>query len=88
MKQYRIFAGLSGGFGGAREVDILEFPDTGSAEDYAYEEACAIYESYEGLHGLRSVADIISEEGFSEEEAEDAYNEEREGWISYYVEEV
>jgi hypothetical protein len=88
MKQYKIFAGLDGGFGGAQEVDILEFTDTDSAEAYAYEVACEIYESYEGLHGLRSVANIISEEGFSEVEAEDAYNEEREGWISYYAEEV
>ena len=88
MKQYKIFAGLSGGFGGAKEYDIQEFATEEDAQQYAYEVACEIYESYEGLYGLRSIADIMAEESSSEEEAEDAYNEEREGWMSYYVKEV
>lgn len=88
MKQYKIFTGLGGGFGGAREYGTYEVSSQDDAEQYAYEVACEEYEGYAGLHGLRSVDDIIEEEGYCEVEAEDAYNEERESWLSYYVEEV
>ena len=88
MKQYKIFAGLGGGFGGAQECDILEFASKEAAEEYAYEVACETYDMYAGMHGLRSVDDIMEEEGFGEVEAEEAYREERENWLDYYVEEI
>lgn len=88
MKQYKIFAGLGGGFGGAQEVGIYEFATKEDAEQYSYEMACEEYDSYAGMHGLRSIADIMEEDELSELYAEEAYNEEREGWLDYYVEEV
>jgi hypothetical protein len=88
MKQYRIFAGMGGGFGGAQEVDVMEFANKEAAKDYAYEVACETYNMYAGMHGLRSVADIMEEDECDEENAEYVYDEEREDWLDYYVEEV
>lgn len=88
MKQFKIFAGLGGGFGGAQECDTLEFASLEAAEQYAYEVACETYDMYAGMHGLRSVADIMEDDECDEEYAEDVYNEERDGWLDYYVEEV
>lgn len=88
MSNYRIFAGLGGGFGGANEVDVLENTSRAEAEDYAYELALQEYEMYDGLHGLRTVDDIIDKEGVDEREAYEIYNEERESWLEYYVEEI
>jgi hypothetical protein len=86
MKQYRIFAGLGGSFGGAQEQGVLTFSDEDEAISAAYQEACQIYESYEGLHGLRTVREIMEEEECSMEFAEDIYYEERQNWLNYYVE--
>lgn len=87
-EKYRIFAGLGGGFGGANEEGEYEFKDEEAALEYAYERACEAYDMYAGLHGLRSVADIMEEDDCDGEYAEDVYNEERENWLDYYVEEV
>lgn len=87
MKKYRIFVGLGGGFGGANEEGEYEFKDEEAALEYAYERACEVYDMYEGSHGLRSVGDIMYEDEIDEECAEDVYNEERDGWIDYHVEE-
>lgn len=88
MTKYKIFVGLGGGFGGAQEIEVSEFESKEAAMDYAYEVACETYDSYTGLHGLRSVDEIMQEEGFGEVEAEEAYREERESWIDYKVEEI
>ena len=86
--KFKIFAGLGGGFGGATERGIFEFKNEEEANDYAYQQACEEYESMEGLHGLRSYNEIMEEDGLGEEEAELAYNEEREEWLDWRVEEV
>lgn len=80
-----IYAGLGGGFGGADKVDVLEFENIEDAERYAWERACQEYESYAGLHGLRDIEQIMEEEDCDEEIAQEYYNEERKGWIDYYV---
>lgn len=102
--KYKIYAGLSGSFGGAT-YQYTEDYDTGDeAEVAAYERALEIYERYAGLHGLESFGECIleasehflrskydSEEDYQEaieEEANEIYNEIREGWISYWVEKV
>lgn len=80
-----IYAGLGGGFGGAVKIGVFEFDSIEEAEHFAWEQACQEYESYAGLHGLRDITQIIEEEDCDEEIAEEYYNEEREGWIDYYV---
>jgi hypothetical protein len=74
-----------------------EIVSAGSREDvdnYAYQKAIDEYESYEGLHGIRGISDIIAEEFVEEEmieedykEADEIYREEVENNISYSVEE-
>lgn len=94
MKFY-IKYGLGGGFGGANwEEDrkgnriVHEFKNKKDAERYAYQMAIEEYQSYEGLHGLRTIDDIIEEEGVDFDEAESIYNDEMESWLDYGVEEV
>ena len=86
MKQYIIFAGLVGSFGGAQEQGVFTFYDEDEAIEEAYQAACQIYESYEGVQGLRTVQEIMYEEECSMEFAEDVYYEERQNWLDYYVE--
>lgn len=96
MKKYNIYAGLGSGFGGARLVaEAEEFENRAAAENYAYECALEEYQSYEGCHGLVSYGDIWEspedyglEEGYTEEDVEEIYQEEVESWITYYIEEV
>lgn len=80
-----LYYGLGGGFGGARSSTAFE----GSQEDAemeAWRLACEKYESYEGMYGLRTISDIMEEDGIEdEEEAEQIYNEERDGWLDYWV---
>ena len=97
--KFKIFAGLGGGFGGAEFQYIKEFASLEDAEEAAYSAALDIYDSYKGMHDLRTVSEIIEEDlqgkeyaDLLEEEllavAEEIYSEERESWLDYYVEEV
>lgn len=92
MKEYKCWYGLGGGFGGARDFEIEEFDTVEEGEQCAWELACDYYENYEGLYGLRSFGQIAEEEGLDiekdEDEINEIYNEEREPWLDYYVEEV
>lgn len=85
---FEIYAGLSGGFGGAKYVETIEFPSYEEAEDYALELAIEEYQGYEGLHGIRSISEIMEDEGLDEDDAELEYLEERDSWLDYYVEEI
>ena len=58
MAQYKIYAGLGGGFGGAQYIGTETFESEQAAYDYAFECACEEYDSYEGLHGLASYDNI------------------------------
>lgn len=80
---YIIGWGLSGGFGGIRNYEVIQSSSLEEAEKDAYQRAIEEYESYSGYHGLRSVDDIMEEDGVDDEEAEEIYNEEREGWLDY-----
>jgi hypothetical protein len=88
MKRYKIYAGLGGGFGGANYQETKLFNSDSKAENYAWELASDIYESYVGLHGLRGIEEIIEEDGVSSEEAYCIYDEEKESWLDYWAEEV
>ena len=76
--------GLGGGFGGQRNFKVIEANDEDEAFDYAYESASEEYESYSGMHGLRSVSQIMQEDEIEdEEEALEVYDEEKENWLDY-----
>lgn len=91
--KYNIYAGLSGGFGGASYQGTLEADSISDAEDYAYQLAVEEYESYAGMYGLADYGslkeDYPIEEDESEEDYEDRismlYEEEMETWLSYYA---
>jgi reverse gyrase len=80
---YIIGWGLSGGFGGIHNYEVIKADSLEAAEKDAYYRAIDEYESYSGHHGLRSVDDIIDEDDVDSDEAEEIYNEEREGWLDY-----
>lgn len=99
-KKYKAYYGLGGGFGGAKDYEIIETNDEEEAEDMAFELACQTYSSYEGLYGLEDWGDVLkrlngecSGEPLDEDNEEDvkiideAYNESRETWLDYWVEE-
>lgn len=76
-KLYRIFAGLSGGFGGARYIRTIECINEEQAMEFAYEAAWEEYDSYGGFHGLLDDDDIEEAlaEKFTEEELENPSDE-------------
>ena len=85
--KWALFAGLNGGFNTVCFQEIYEGSLDG-AESRAYQLAIEDYESYEGLHGLRTTDQIIEDgDAEDEEEADAIYIEEREGWLEYYIEE-
>lgn len=96
MKKYNIYAGLGGGFGGARLIaEAEEFESEKAATKYAYDCALEEYQAYEGCYGITSYGDILDypedyglEEGFTEEDVQEIYQEEVESWITYYAEGV
>lgn len=100
MKQYNIYAGLGGSFGGAHYQYTGLYETRDEAENGAFQTACDDYEQYSGLHGLPNWEDAINDycenngidpEDFGEEdeevsqEIEEYYNEARESWLEYYV---
>lgn len=87
------------GCGCGDNEEYIECNSIDEANDTAYHLAIDDYESYEGLHGIRSMGEI-AEEDFEVEldeldyntamyiDIETAYNEERESQISYSAEEI
>ena len=55
-----IYHGLGGGFGGARSSEAFEGTKD-EAETESWNKACEDYDRYAGLHGLRSISDIMEE---------------------------
>ena len=84
VEKWKIYAGLSGGFGGANFIKVVTC-SRNNAESQAYQEAVEIYESYVGSGGLRTEDEIMEDDGVDEVEARYIYNEEMEGWLDYYV---
>ena len=87
------------GCGCGDNTDYMIFNSQEEADNYAYQAAIDDYESYEGLHGIRSMSEI-AEEDFEVSlddldyntalyiDIETAYCEERESQISYSAEEI
>lgn len=87
MPKYKIFAGLGGGFGGAKYITTTDDVEKSYAESKAYEEACNIYYSYEGL-GLFNREDELEEDPDLTDDDLDAMElDDKESWIEYWVEE-
>jgi hypothetical protein len=89
--KFKIWFGLGGGFGGAKQSmdpDILEFDTEEDAQSYAYDMAIQDYEMYEGCDGLRTVGQIMEEDEVDEGEASELYIEERESWLDYIIEKI
>ncbi len=70
--------GLSGGYGGIHDYEVIEADSREDAEDEAYVRACEHYESYLDGQNLRDVSDIMEED-----DAIQIFYEEREGWLEY-----
>ena len=87
MTLYKIKYGLGGGFGGARESEILDFETLEAAQSAAYIMALEYASMYEGSCGLPDFDEIKEEEACSDEEANEIYYEELENWLDYSVEE-
>lgn len=95
MPKFKIYAGLSGGFGGARFCGVYDCEDEHEAEEIAREEAMQEYESYGGYHGLytwdsmrQEIADNEYDGDIEQVDPEDvdiAMTEEVEGWLSYRI---
>lgn len=76
--------GLGGGFGGARNYEVIQVDTQEDADKWAWENACEEYERYAGSNGLRSVDEIMEEDDIEDEdEALQVYEEERERWLDY-----
>lgn len=95
MKYFRITYGCGCG----ENEEYMEFNSQQEADEAAYQLAIDDYESFEGLHGIRSMAEI-AEEDFDVEldeldydtamyiDIETTYLDERESQISYGAEEI
>lgn len=85
MAKFEIRYALGGGFGGVKNEDWeeIEADNLDQAEKIAWELACEVYNSYEGLYGLRTINKIMEEDECSEKEAKEIWIEERESWLSY-----
>ena len=87
MTLYKIKYGLGGGFGGARECEILDCESLEDAEKNAHLLALEYASQYEGMYGLPDFQEILEEENCSEDEANEIYYERLENWLDYSVEE-
>ncbi len=72
---YIIGYGLGGGFGGAINFEVIQVDNQEQADNFAWENACEEYESYAGMHGLRSVEDIMQEDEIEFSEVQIKYLE-------------
>lgn len=65
---YIISYGLGGGFGEARNFEVIQTNSLEDAEKWAWKNACEEYESYEGMYGLRTVDEIMQKDEIEDEE--------------------
>lgn len=89
--KYKIYAGLSGSFGGATYQMTEDYTSIDEALEDAYNLSVEEYQSCEGMYGIMSWEDCredLKESGFDydDESVDSCYQEELESWLSYYVE--
>jgi hypothetical protein len=73
------------GLGGCGDWEEVDCATEDAAWELARENAIQSYESYAGLHGLRTEEEIMEEENCDADEAADIYGEEVESWLEYEV---
>ena len=95
MKQYNIYAGLGGSFGGASYQYTILANSLEEAKNEAWEAACDEFESIAGSHGLYDEENCIEEyclsNNLSRDELDEKdlavinelYLEERDSWIRF-----
>lgn len=83
MELFIINYGLGGGFGGAKNYEVVQVSNLEEAEKWAYDAACEYYEGYSGMYGLRDEVQIMEEDECDEEDARLTFEEERESWLEY-----
>ena len=95
MPRFLVYAGMSGGFGGATYQMTETYATIEEALENARNIAVETYQSYEGFHGILSYEDCrnalleeVEDGDITEEDIEDYYLEEIESWITYYVTEI
>lgn len=93
-KEYWLFGGMGGGFGGPNYLGSAECFDAEEASREAYALAVEDYESYAGNHGVQSRDEVYEElepefdtidEREIEQMVDEAYAEAIESWISYWA---
>ena len=85
-KDYNIYAGLGGGFGGARYQGTIRNVTEEEACDYASDAGDEKYASYSGMYGLANWDDFIEDNPEGTEEEYDEYVEQdKEMWIECYA---
>ena len=85
MAKFTITYGLNGGFNTETE-EIIDVDSIADANQHAWELACNEYDQFAGGNGLRDTTEIMIEDDVDEIEAEEIFNEEREGWLNYSAE--
>lgn len=68
---------------GDEDYKIVSARDLDQAMTRAWEEACQTYEGYVGLHGVRTLEEIMQEDHVSENAAEMIFGDERESYLDY-----
>ena len=75
--------GLSGGYGGIHDYEVIEAENLEEAENAAYYKACEYYDMYIDGINLRDTDHIMEEDEVDEETAYEIFCEERENWLDY-----
>lgn len=93
-KEYNIYSGLGGGFGGAKYQYTGLFNSQEEAIDEAYQRACEEYYSCSEHHGLLTYKEAEEQainEGYTpgtkdfEEYISEVFQEDLESWVDYYA---
>jgi len=85
MKKFLIkYAGIMNSSG----EEEVEAETAAELESYAEELANEDYDSYAGLHGIRTTCEIMEEDDLDEEGARETYCEERASETTWTIEEI
>ena len=93
-KEYNIYSGLGGGFGGAKYQYTGLFNSQEEATNEAYQQACEEYYAYSESHGLLTYEEAEEQaidEGYTPDTEDfEAYinevlQEDIESWVDYYA---
>lgn len=84
LGDYNIYAGLNGGYGGASYIGTLYQVTEEYANEWAWQEALEIADSYSNLGGY-SYEDALEDANGDEDTANDLHRDHVESWLDYWV---